>query len=70
MTYRQTYRQTDRQTYIHTDRQTEPKYDIDYSFTQSTNMNSPFLYTLDIQRLRERFQIHGLLTMKLEMHGE
>ena len=43
---------------------------VNYSFTQLTNMNSPFLYILVIQSLRERFQIHGLLIMKLEMHGE
>ena len=43
---------------------------VSYSFTQSSNMNSPFLYILIIQRLRELFQIHGFLTMKLEIHGE
>ena len=34
------------------------------------NMNSPFLHSLIIQRLSELFQIHGLSTMKVEMHGE
>ena len=43
---------------------------VNYSFTQSTNMNSPFLCIVIIQRLSELFQIHGLLTMKLEMYGE
>ena len=43
---------------------------VSYSFTQSSNMNSTFLYILIIQRLRELFQIHGFLTMKLEIHGE